>query len=87
MNTYRIYTENKNANEVIEHASYKFESFTYFTGIGYWKRAREDSLVIEFIGSKSDLDTKVNVFADWIQKHNRQDAVLVTVTECEVRLI
>ena len=86
MNTYRLYTENKNANEVIEHVSHTFESFTYFTGIGYWKRQREDALVIEFIG-ELELDPKVDALAKWIKAHNNQQAVLVTITPCYTAMI
>ena len=87
MNTYRLYTENKNANEVIEHVAHTFESFTYFTGIGYWKIQREDALVIEFVGAELELDPKVDALAEWIKAHNKQQAVLIISTPCEARLI
>ena len=85
MKTYRLYTENKNANEVIEHVSHTFESFTYFTGIGYWKIQREDALILEFIGDL--LGPKVTALAEWIKAHNNQQAVLVTVTPCDMVMI
>ena len=84
---YRIYTEDKNRERVVELAASHFEAFTVFTGTGYWRGKAEQSLIIEAMAigleeSEANLfEAKVMSLAFTIRKMNSQECVLVTSTE------
>ena len=72
---YRIYTENKNFDDVIRIAGCYFDGFTVLTGKGFWQGESEDSLILEVIGE--NLDRKVKELAEDIKVLNQQDCVLI----------
>jgi len=79
---YRIYTENKNKEEVAKIVSFFFEGFTMYEGVGYWKGKEEPSLIIEIL-VEADSNTNVyvakahvNEVARAIKQRNNQQAVL-----------
>ena len=86
MNTYRIYTEDKNKGQMIDMASIIFpDGFTYWTTTGIWNGAIEDSFIIEVVGE--DLESKIRSLAYYIKDTNEQQAVMVTSTPCEREMI
>lgn len=85
MELYRIYTENKNLKGIRKILDSKLEGYTIFKGLGIWQRIKEKSLTVEIVSEKS-----FNVFeeiATRIKILNHQQAVLVTVSEIESKLI
>ena len=78
---YRIITEDKGIPKLrlqLEQIVGKyFDGFTVFEATGYWKGARENSLVFEIsVPDKTALYAVVNA-ADEIKTVNKQEAVLV----------
>lgn len=73
---YRICTENVNQNKIEKIVSKLFDGFTIVKGTGFWKRQKENSLIVEIVGDESDLN-KVKSIASEIKVINDQDAVLV----------
>ncbi len=71
---YRILTENKNKDQILDLVSVYFEGFTVFEGIGFWKTLKEDNLTIEI---ETDDQNKVYEVAKLIKNNNKQEAVLV----------
>lgn len=92
-NVYRIYTENKNIQEIIESAKVQFDGATIYHSIGVYNKIRENGVIIEIIGSNSGrwledlLYPEVVRFADWIKRLNSQQSVLITRHEVEVETI
>ena len=86
MNTYRIYTEDKNRDKVLNMTSVYFKGFTFFPCIGYWMGDREDSLVIEIIG-EAHIYRHVQSLAHWIKVQNKQQNVLITTTPSEREMV
>ena len=85
MKTYRIYTENKNLEGIKDILNRNFKAYTIFYGVGVWEGIKEKNLTIEIIGEKFDI--AVEVMARTIKILNNQQAVLVTVSEIESKLI
>jgi hypothetical protein len=85
MKLYRIYTENKNLKGIKLILNRAFESYTLLEGVGVWKGTEEKSLIIEVLSriSRGYFD----IVADDIKDLNQQQAVLVTVSEIESKLI
>lgn len=77
---FRILTENKNQNRVVEIVGKKFTGFTIIAATGFWKGQREDSLIIEIIGDDVKVED-VNAIATEIKNVNNQEAVLVQKIE------
>jgi len=80
MKTYRIYTEDKNKDKVIELVSKSFDSFTVMNGLGYWKGIPEKALIIDIVDKRYSL-SQVNNLCVEIKKLNKQQAVLLTATK------
>ena len=76
--TYRIHTENVNGPRILKMASARFEGFTVFYGIGYYKGEPEFSLVLEIITSDA---AGIYLLAEEIRKANRQESVMVNRIE------
>ena len=73
---YRLYTEKK---PNIEKLVYEyFENFTILSGTGYYKGTKEDSVIIEIIGSPED-DCSIESLRLLIQEKNNQECVLKTI--------
>ena len=74
---YRILTEDKNKEQVMEIVSSFFEGYTVFSALGVWKRQVEKSLIIE-IDSQGLHDGKVvEEIARRIKELNSQEAVMI----------
>ena len=86
MTRYRIYTELKKKECLIEYLASRLEGYTVFYCDGYWLGSREDSLVIEYIAGRMGR-VEVDNIAHWIKEHNNQQSVLVTQEEVTVDYI
>ena len=77
---YRIYTENKNFDAVVEHVASVIPGFSVFTGVGVWQGQREKCLVIEVMADdvvRNKVYDRVCGLATWIKNFNSQQAVIV----------
>ena len=78
---YRILTERKNTKQVEGIVSKYFTGYTILKADGYWKRERENSLIIEIDtnggGNPKTNKVKLNAIADAIKRLNQQQAVLI----------
>jgi len=72
---YRIYTEDKNHEELERLISKYFEGFTIVKGEGFWRLQKENSLIIEIV--TEDQDNYITKLASEIKKINQQEAVLI----------
>jgi hypothetical protein len=81
MATYRIYTEDKNREEVEKIVSSSFDGFTIYETTGYYKNVKEKSIVIEVIDRSLVADSRVKNIAARIKTLNSQEVVLVTICE------
>ena len=79
---WRIYTERKNVEDIIEYAQHLFPTngLTFLNGVGLWQGSQEESLVIEYIGISDD-ETRITNLATSIRVYNKQESVLVTSQE------
>ncbi len=83
---YRIITENRNYEHIIEMVRVYFTSFTVIKAEGYWKNIAEHSLIVEIVADK-DQAVKIDHIAYNIKKRNEQQAVLVQSIPVETKLI
>lgn len=72
---YRLYTENKHG--IVSTVARYFDGATVFPADGLWRDTTEDSVVIEIVASRADLQRIVNLAGD-IKVRNNQSSVLVT---------
>jgi len=84
MKRYTIHTENKDQKWIENLLSVGFDGFTIVNTRGYWKGAAEKSLEIVIYTDNAYL---VKAIAERIKHHNKQEAVLVTETDCRLELI
>lgn len=84
MKRYSIHTENKNENWIKELLAIGFDGFTLVKGRGFWKGTEEKSLEIVIYTDNIYL---IKTIAEKIKHHNKQNAVLITETECRLELI
>lgn len=89
MNTlYRIYLEDCDVyrDATMMAVGGQFDGFTVTKATGYWKGEREDSIVIEILGTPEDAAT-VRALAVTLRELNRQEAVLWTRAAVEGELV
>lgn len=85
---YRIMTEDKNRPELTALVTSRFDCFTIYHGVGYWRGNAEGSLTIEIIDVRGDISyEQIASLAKSIKRLNKQEAVLVTVSELQGELI
>lgn len=84
MRKFEIYTENKNQEWIENILSIGFDGFTIIRGVGCWKGQREESLKVEIY---TDNVILLEAVAEKIKRHNKQDAILISETKCEVTLL
>lgn len=77
---YKIYTEDKNRDRVINIVSQKFDGFTLYECSGFWQGNPEKSIVIEIITGCKEIEeiSKVRWIAEKIKEVNEQQTVYVT---------
>jgi len=84
MKLYRVCTENKNYNDVLDYLDQHFpDGYTVLHANGAWQGNREKSLVIEIV-RKEQNSIIIEHLAYWLRKHNDQQAVLVQVLDITV---
>lgn len=89
---YRIYTENKNLDDIVRSASLRFpQGFTLFKGLGVWQGKVENSVCLEIVETDRnkvfDTELVVHSLAETIRAANGQDAVLVVSIPATATLI
>lgn len=83
---YRIYTEDKNKDQIKAIVSTHFLGYTMYEASGVWNRQEEKSLIIEIVGEESR-EVDINKVAKKIKAYNGQEAVLITKSKVESRLV
>lgn len=77
MRRYRLYTEDKDRGYIEHLFNVTFDSFTVYKTTGYWKGAKEKSLVFEVVEEGGGLHPLKNIAKD-IKAHNNRQSVLIT---------
>ena len=85
MKLYRIYTENKNLEGIKEILNRAFQSYTLLEGVGIWRGVQEKCLVVEILNDITP--AYLEIVATDIKFLNKQEAILLTVSEIESKLI
>jgi hypothetical protein len=87
MKLYRIYTEDKN-RENVHHALIEqgLENYTFIEAKGVFEGKSELSLIIEYIGSSLDW-IKLKLVTNDIKQDNQQQCVLLTSQDIGVEFI
>ncbi len=93
---YQVYTEDKNYKDVEKIVAKEFSGFSIILADGFYKGVEEAAFIIEIIG---DLATQASVddlryelervrrVAKLIKEKNRQESVILTVTDIKVEYI
>lgn len=86
---YRLFTENKNYDQIKKLAGDLFDGFTIIKTDGVWQGESEHSLIIEIdiSDNRPDVTPKIKVLCYQIKKLNQQDKVLVQKIDCESKLV
>lgn len=78
MYLYRIITEEKNVPALLHHLEEQELDATVIQTSGIWRGQIEPSLIIELqFETEESGFVAVQFLANWIKRHNKQDAVLV----------
>ncbi len=85
-NRYRIYTEDKNVDGLLDLFNQYFDGFTVYRGSGYWHGEHELCLVFEIIANVIRNDD-IEKICEQINKMNSQDCCLVTIEQVQTILI
>ena len=85
---YKLYTEDKNRDKIIEIVSNYFDGFTVYPATGLYKGQKEASLVIEIAVKAAAYDAEQSVWfiIKKIKQANNQESVGLVVTKDEMRL-
>lgn len=89
---YRIYTEDKNREAILEAADRYLKGWTAFLTIGGWEQHHEPSIVIEYYVSKGSSGWAEGhacvAFAHFIKQINEQQRVdIIKIQESELIVI
>ena len=88
---YRIFTENKNYDQIKELICQHFDGCTLIKAKGVWQGKSEHSLIIEIDYIKPanviDVDIKIDQLCYAIKKLNQQNKILVQRIESNSKLI
>lgn len=86
--TLRIYTEDKNSEQVVDLCNKYFSMYSMYRGMGVWKGTREPSLIIEVVDENEvKAGGLMQKLAKDIKRVNEQEAVLITRTQSTNELI
>lgn len=86
MKQFRIYTEDKNREEIQEETAVCFANFTIYLVEGCYQGQSEQSLVIEIITDEKEYPL-VKTLAESIKHLNNQQAVCLTIQDIGVTTI
>jgi hypothetical protein len=88
---FRLYTENKNKRKIRKMTANYFENFSLVKSVGYYKRKKEKSLIIEVITTNKKDNKKteknLNSLSKDINKNNNQECCLIQKIENKSYLI
>lgn len=84
MKLFKIYTEDKNREQIEEILSIGFDGFTVIRAKGFYEGASENALVIEIYTDNAEL---VRALASTIRRRNKQDSVLVAAFDVDAELV
>lgn len=85
---YRLFTENKNYEQVKKLVSDLFDGFTIIKADGIWQGESEHSLIIEIeVNSPVAFYRKIESLCYAIKKLNQQDKILVQRIESDSKLV
>ena len=88
MKLYRICTENKNYNYIVEQLDKYFpDGYTIINTNGAWQGQHEKSLVIEIVSDTSQTKLDIKKLAYLLKKMNNQQAVMLQVIEVDSYLL
>lgn len=74
----RLFTENKNKDEVIAILGRHFDGFTVSEGVGYYKGQPEKSLIVDLMLQESaEADVEIANAVAEIGEYNNQESILV----------
>lgn len=83
---YRLFTENKNYDQIKKLVCDYFDSFTIIKAEGLWQGESEHSLTIEIEGGNYDM-SRISNLCYVIKKLNQQDKILVQRIESDSKLV
>lgn len=85
---YRIFTENKNYNDIIAQLMLRGIDYSIiYECNGIWEGKAENSVCIEIVPF-GIIRERINQFIEWIKEHNNQDKVLLqTIQLDDIKLI
>lgn len=81
---FRIYTEDFNREDIERIILNRVDSYTIIPAIGYWQDTKEESLIIEIIDSNECCLPIVKAIARDIKTSNKQQSVLITISDIEL---
>lgn len=85
MKLYRVCTENKNYNAILNYLDEQFlNGYTIINANGAWQGKREKSLIIEVV---QKADTNIQHLVYWLKKYNEQEVVLVQIINIDSWLL
>jgi len=86
---YRLITEDKNRQNIIDIIKRHFDGFTLISATGCWQGTVEHSLIIEicYDVQSYQIEPKINVVAREIKELNNQQSVLIQKIEVGIYLI
>ena len=97
MKLYRVCTENKNYQNIVDRLDIDFpDGYTIINANGAWQGQREKSLIIEIVCQYSalpdpdiclSLPANIGHFAYWLKKSSNQQAVMVQTLDITERII
>lgn len=84
---YRLFTENRNYDQIKKLVGECFDGFTIIKADGVWQGESEHSLIIEIDYPHKDSYKKIEQLCYAIKKLNQQDKILVQRIESDSKLV
>lgn len=66
-------------NEIKKTLSILFDCFTLTEGVGYWKKEKENTLILDIISNESERENIYNKVS-FLKRHLNQECILITET-------
>ncbi len=82
----RIYTQDKHRRWLFREVSKHFKHFTAYSTVGFYKGGQRKLLVIEILSAHAIPTVKFSLLCKAICGYNRQQNVVVTISDCDVRV-
>ena len=87
MKLYRIHTENKHRKFIEQLVSERFDGFSIYKQVGYWRGKREKSLCVEIMSDSPAAEWNISRMCKAICGYNKQECVLVQTIPVKVEFI